>query len=55
VDEQDVQEDPTKTLRQVMALAADRDIVARQYYNGFVEVCRRKVERTSQVPSPATR
>ena len=38
VGEQDIQEDPTKTLRQVMALAADRDFVARQYYNGFVEV-----------------
>jgi triphosphoribosyl-dephospho-CoA synthase len=38
VAEQDVQDEPTKTLRQVMALAADRDLVARQYYNGFVEV-----------------
>jgi triphosphoribosyl-dephospho-CoA synthase len=38
VGEQDIKEEPTKTLRQVMGLAADRDFVARQYYNGFVEV-----------------
>lgn len=38
VDEQDVYAEPTQTLRQVMALAADRDLVARQYANGFAEV-----------------
>jgi triphosphoribosyl-dephospho-CoA synthase len=38
VDEQDIQEAPTKTLRQVMSLAAERDSVARQYHNGYVEV-----------------
>lgn len=38
VAEQDVQEEPTRTLRQVMALAADRDLVARQYADGFTEV-----------------
>jgi triphosphoribosyl-dephospho-CoA synthase len=38
VSEQDVSAKPTQTLRQVMALAADRDIVARQYANGFTEV-----------------
>lgn len=38
VPEQDVHEQPTSSLRQVMTLAADRDLVARQYANGFVEV-----------------
>jgi triphosphoribosyl-dephospho-CoA synthase len=36
--EQDVHDEPTLGLRQVMALAADRDLVARQYANGFHEV-----------------
>lgn len=36
--EQDVREEPTQTLRQVMALAAERDVIARQYANGFAEV-----------------
>jgi triphosphoribosyl-dephospho-CoA synthase len=36
--EQDVRAEPTRTLRQVMALAADRDLVARQYANGFADV-----------------
>lgn len=36
--EQDVHAEPTQTLRQVMALAAERDIIARQYANGFAEV-----------------
>lgn len=35
---QDVEAEPTQTLRQVMALAADRDLVARQYANGFAQV-----------------
>ena len=35
---QDVADPPTHTLREVMALAADRDLVARQYANGFREV-----------------
>jgi triphosphoribosyl-dephospho-CoA synthase len=38
VGDQDVSEEPTRPLRQVMALAADRDLVARQYANGFAEV-----------------
>jgi triphosphoribosyl-dephospho-CoA synthase len=38
VAEQDVREEPTQTLRQVMALAAERDLIARQYANGFAEV-----------------
>lgn len=38
VDEQDLDDEPTMTLREVMALAADRDLVARQYANGFREV-----------------
>ncbi len=35
---QDVQDEPTLPLRQVMALAAERDLVARQYANAFQEV-----------------
>ena len=38
VPEQDVSEPPTQTLRQVMELAAGRDLIARQYANGFQEV-----------------
>jgi triphosphoribosyl-dephospho-CoA synthase len=38
VAEQDVHQPPTQTLRQVMTLAADRDLIARQYANGFQEV-----------------
>jgi triphosphoribosyl-dephospho-CoA synthase len=38
VGEQDIREEPTQGLRQVMTLAADRDLVARQYTNGFHEV-----------------
>jgi triphosphoribosyl-dephospho-CoA synthase len=38
VEEQDVQEEPTRPLREVMALAADRDLVARQYADSFAEV-----------------
>ncbi len=38
VAQQDVREEPTQTLRQVMALAAERDLIARQYANGFAEV-----------------
>jgi triphosphoribosyl-dephospho-CoA synthase len=38
VPEQDIADEPTLPLRAVMALAADRDLVARQYANGFREV-----------------
>jgi triphosphoribosyl-dephospho-CoA synthase len=38
VAEQDVASEPTAALRAVMALAANRDSVARQYANGFHEV-----------------
>src|SRR5262249_46622971 len=38
VEEQDVRAEPTQPLRQVMNLAADRDLIARQYANGFHEV-----------------
>jgi triphosphoribosyl-dephospho-CoA synthase len=38
VTEQDVHGEPTQTLREVMALAADRDGVARQYATGFRDV-----------------
>jgi triphosphoribosyl-dephospho-CoA synthase len=36
--EEDVHDEPTLPLRAVMALAAERDLVARQYANGFREV-----------------
>ena len=36
--EQDVSGEPTLPLRQVMTLAADRDLIARQYADGFREV-----------------
>ncbi|MCI0642203.1 MAG: triphosphoribosyl-dephospho-CoA synthase, partial [Gemmataceae bacterium] len=35
---EDVHAEPTLPLRAVMALAAERDLVARQYHNGFHEV-----------------
>jgi triphosphoribosyl-dephospho-CoA synthase len=38
VPDQDVSQPPTQTLRDVMALAAERDLIARQYTNGFQEV-----------------
>ncbi len=36
--EQDVRNEPTVTLLEAMRLAADRDLVARQYANGFADV-----------------
>jgi triphosphoribosyl-dephospho-CoA synthase len=38
VREQDIHDEPTQTLRQVMELAQERDLVARQYADGFREV-----------------
>jgi triphosphoribosyl-dephospho-CoA synthase len=38
VPEQDIRSEPTLPLRQIMALAADRDLIARQYADGFREV-----------------
>ena len=38
VNEQDIAGEPTMSLRDVMALAAERDLIARQYANGFREV-----------------
>jgi triphosphoribosyl-dephospho-CoA synthase len=38
VPEQDVGQEPTQTLREVMALAADRDLIALQYANGYAQV-----------------
>jgi triphosphoribosyl-dephospho-CoA synthase len=36
--EQDVRDEPTVTLLEAMRLAADRDLIARQYANGFADV-----------------
>jgi triphosphoribosyl-dephospho-CoA synthase len=38
VDREDVYDEPTLPLRQIMALAAERDLIARQYMNGLREV-----------------
>lgn len=38
VPDQDIADEPTLPLKAIMALAADRDLVARQYANGFREV-----------------
>lgn len=38
VEKQDVAAEPTQTLNEVMTLAADRDMVARQYMNGFADL-----------------
>jgi triphosphoribosyl-dephospho-CoA synthase len=38
VREQDVHDEPTLPLRELMALAAERDLIARQYVDGFREV-----------------
>jgi triphosphoribosyl-dephospho-CoA synthase len=38
VPEQDVKQEPTVTLFEAMKLAADRDMIARQYANGFADV-----------------
>ncbi len=38
VQDQDVSAVPTQTLGEVMRLAADRDLIARQYANGFADV-----------------
>ena len=35
VSDQDIAREPTISLRDVMGLAADRDLIARQYANGF--------------------
>jgi triphosphoribosyl-dephospho-CoA synthase len=36
--EQDVRDEPTLPLRQIMTMAADRDLIARQFSNGFRDV-----------------
>jgi triphosphoribosyl-dephospho-CoA synthase len=37
-EQEDVRDEPTRPLREVMALATDRDLVARQYANGFAQI-----------------
>ncbi|QEH37340.1 triphosphoribosyl-dephospho-CoA synthase [Aquisphaera giovannonii] len=46
--EQDVADEPTATLREVMSLAADRDLIARQYADGFREVLSEAAPMLSQ-------
>ncbi len=50
VPEQDIAEEPTLPLRAVMAMAADRDLVARQYANGFREVFGDALDGAASVP-----
>jgi triphosphoribosyl-dephospho-CoA synthase len=38
VAEEDIRDEPTKSLQEIMRLAADRDLIARQYVNGYREV-----------------
>lgn len=38
VAEQDVAQEPTASIREIMELAADRDLIARQYANNFADV-----------------
>jgi triphosphoribosyl-dephospho-CoA synthase len=38
VEDQDVRQVPTASLREVMSLAADRDLIARQYVNAFADL-----------------
>ena len=53
VPDQDVAAEPTVTLREAMALAADRDLVARQYANGFREVLHEALPMIARL-GPAT-
>jgi triphosphoribosyl-dephospho-CoA synthase len=46
--QEDVNEEPTLPLRDIMALAADRDLVARQYAHGFREVLQEGVPALQQ-------
>jgi len=54
VDEADVEDAPTQNLVAIMKLAADRDLVARQYANGFQEVLQIVAPRLGE-PAPAER
>jgi triphosphoribosyl-dephospho-CoA synthase len=47
VADQDITEEPTQSLREVMQLAADRDLVARQYANRFHEVLEEGLDQLS--------
>jgi triphosphoribosyl-dephospho-CoA synthase len=60
--QQDVRDEPTLPLRDAMALAADRDLVARQYADDFAEVfedgapaLRRAVEETGSLEAAIVR
>jgi len=44
VHQADISSEPNLTLREVMTLAKDRDLVAKQYYNGFAQVVDGRVE-----------
>lgn len=49
VENQDVREEPTVTLRAAMALARDRDLIAKQYVDDFVDIFELGVPALSHV------
>jgi len=51
IPEQDIHQEPSIPLRQAMQMAADRDMVARQYANGFHEVLNEGVPALDQALS----
>jgi triphosphoribosyl-dephospho-CoA synthase len=46
--EQDIDDEPTVTLAEAMRLASPRDLIARQYVNGYAEVFERVVPRIQE-------
>jgi triphosphoribosyl-dephospho-CoA synthase len=54
VAEQDIAREPTKSLREVMALAAERDLIARQYANGFRDVLCDALPELRRLMQPGT-
>jgi len=52
--EQDVAGEPTVPLHEVMALAADRDLIARQYVNDFADVFHAAATLEGALRGPAT-
>ncbi len=50
VADQDLASEPTMRLRDIMRLAADRDLIARQYANGFQEVLGEALSSLRELP-----
>lgn len=49
VDQEDIHQPPSLSLRQVMALAAQRDTIALQYTNGFSDILNFGMSRVTQI------